>query len=437
MPAYESLQSGPSPISGCSDKLVKTSVPDSHYEPRQHYLRKRESLPPPHIAHSHFVPKATVEFLMRWKKDSAIGVKFFPHKNDPDRITDLEGALHTFVTPVVEATMHGDYRWAGGHGVYEFGSYGDFQLGREVLVSALVQQDFEDDRVMMRVAMLEAKETIGNPTLPTPLLTKDKQDAILRKRYDNAIRDYLIYHLTSERRLPARSMAINERAMSLRGTLDFLARTIEQTEPKDLPNRFRSVFFHHRSYLVSLEVMFQAALHQIRNELLLLELLCRDQGYVYGFNPPAIFVALFGEHGTELLARVHVAALKYFASTTRMQQCKVFAWADFNSPRILSLIKKALESQPHIIVMSNDDLFSGSRTTNKPGYGLYTPPKEAKGAMLVIHNNSDAFGQNIETEPSGGSLDGVIGAYSSTAGSLMRDRKDLCDYLFEVPAPWP
>jgi hypothetical protein len=77
--------------------------------------------------------------------------------------------------------------------------------------------------------------------------------------------------------------------------------------------------------------------------------------------------------------------------------------------------------------MRKDDLFSG-----KTGAGLYNPPMDARGAMLVIHNNSDAFGQNIETEPSGGSLDGVVGEYSSASASLMRDRKDLCDNLIEV-----
>jgi hypothetical protein len=297
-----------------------------------------------------------------------------------------------------------------------------------------VQQDFEGERVMLRVAMLEAEATIGNARLPTPILTKDKQDAMLRKGYDNAIRDYLVYHLISDHRLPAKSAGLKEEAMTLRGTLDFLARTIEQTEPKDLLKHFRNVFFHQRSYYISLEVLFQTALHQIRNEMLLLETLCSRQGYVYTFNPPAIFVKFFGDYGTELLSRVHVAALKYFASTTKMEHCKVFAWADFNSRHILALIKKALECQPHIVVMSNDRLFSGNKGVQKSGQGLYAPPKEAEGAMLVIHNNSDAFGQNIETEPSGGSLDGVIGAYSSTAASLMRDRKDLCDHLFEVPA---
>ena len=49
--------------------------------------------------------------------------------------------------------------------------------------------------------------------------------------------------------------------------------------------------------------------------------------------------------------------------------------------------------------------------------------------MLVIHNNSDGFGQNIETEGMVGSLDGAIGSSSSAAASLERNRKDLLDFI--------
>lgn len=44
-------------------------------------------------------------------------------------------------------------------------------------------------------------------------------------------------------------------------------------------------------------------------------------------------------------------------------------------------------------------------------------------AALVIHNNSDAFGQTIETEGQS-SMDGVIGVNSDAAVLLSRQRKD-------------
>ena len=408
--------------------LFKTKV-KTGYAPRPCYLKYRDTLPPPYIAHSSFVPKATVEFLMRIKKDAALGSKFRPHDGAPqDRITNMEGALHTFVIPTVLATMHGDYRYKGGHGATPFGSRNGYQLGRKIIVSALVQQDFEFDNVMLKVAALGTDERIGRTELPKPITTMEKQQDTFRRAYDDRIRDFLIFQLTHDHRLPAVSGHIQETAFSIGGTLDFLAKAIEHVEAQHMPKHVHGIFFNHRGHFISLEVIFNTAVHQIRNEMLLLERLNKEHGYVYTFNPPRIFVQFFGSQGTELLARIHVAALKYVAGALiKFEHCKIYAWADFDSPKIVGLIRYALASQPWIRVMCNDDLFSG-----KSGTGLYSPPNEAKRAMIVVHNNSDAFGQNIETESDGGSLDGVYGTWSSASGSLMRDRKDLCSNLFEV-----
>src|ERR1700753_2392315 len=128
-----------------SFKLFKTSVASGERQPRRVYLREYENLRCPWIAHSKFVPTALVEDLMREKKDAAIAVKFEMKNTPPDRITNMEGAMRTFVTPIVDATIHGDYQWKGGHSIYRFGSYDGRQLGRRVLISALVQQDYEDE----------------------------------------------------------------------------------------------------------------------------------------------------------------------------------------------------------------------------------------------------------------------------------------------------
>lgn len=252
--------------------------------PRECYIKYRDTLPAPQIAHSHFVPKATVEFLMRYKKDSAIAVKFFSRNNTPDRITDMEGARHTFVTPMVKATMHGDYKWSPGHGIKKFGGLDGYQLGRTVLVSALVQQDFENDRVMMRIAGLGKDGRFGRSTLPTPIPTKDKQNTDLRRDYDDKIRDCLVYHLTRDHHLPAIDLDIKETALSIPKILDHLAMLIERVDATDIPRRVQNVFFHDKSYFISLEIMFSTAVEQIRNEFVLLEKLNKQKGYVYTFN---------------------------------------------------------------------------------------------------------------------------------------------------------
>jgi hypothetical protein len=62
-------------------------------------------------------------------------------------------------------------------------------------------------------------------------------------------------------------------------------------------------------------------------------------------------------------------------------------------------------------------LFSNFRYTNGP-----------KDKALVLHNNSDGFGQNIEHEGAS-SMDGMIGLGSNAYLALQRTRKDLCTYI--------
>jgi hypothetical protein len=416
-----------------SSKLIKTPVPESRYEPRPWYLENYRDLPGPWISHSHFVLGEMVKHLMRNKKDSAIGVKFTKSRQNPDSITNMEGALHTFVNPIVEVKMHGDYVWRDGHSIQKFGSQDGRQLARRVLLSALIQQDFENEEVMLKVARLEDFEFIGLPTLPPMPDIQAKQDDEKRRKYDWDLRRYMIYHLVPSHRLPTRK-SVQETAMTLPQTLTFLADCITNHSAQSLSSRIQGTAIHFKRYFISLEVLFMTALHQIRNEFYLLEHLCAAQGYVYTFNPPAIFVRWFDDYGfnsygTELVSRLHVAALKLFAHVAKMEACRCITWSDFASPHIVPLLREALKNRPHIKVRRWDDLFL---KTGGDG-GLYVPPQAAEGSMLVIHNNSDAFGQNIETEPSGGSLDGVIGSNSSAAGSLLRTRRDLCDRLMNIP----
>ena len=176
---------------------------------------------------------------------------------------------------------------------------------------------------MMRVAGLELEETLGNLHFPSTINTKTKQNDKARKEYDDQLRQYLVYHLNSNHKLPL-AASVREQAMTITQILAFLAKSIEEEKAPNLPNVMFGKYLHHKSRIISLEIMFNTAVQQIRNELLLLEHLCSVQGYVYTFNPPAIFVRFFREYGTELLSRIHVAGLKYVASTTKLNGCKVF-----------------------------------------------------------------------------------------------------------------
>ncbi|KAF2663259.1 hypothetical protein BT63DRAFT_123295 [Microthyrium microscopicum] len=423
-----------------SSSLFRTSVPTKSEDPRAWYLRNGQIAKPPWIVVSHFVPDQICRHLMRKKKNAAIAVKFVKYNDPPDKITNMEGVLHSFITPIVNTTMHGDYQWQGGHGIYEFGSREGYQLGRRVLLSALVQQDFEDDKVVVRLVLLEETQVVGSSKFPQIPDTQAKQNDDTRRHYDRQLRKYLVYHLTSSHSLPAAGSVSSTSTMSVSQTIQFLADTIEHHSGGDIDARMRNRYIHHKNSLLSLEIMFRTAFHQLRNEFFGLEKVSRAQGYVYTFNPPAIFARFFNSPGTrvtpgtELMSRIHVVALKYLASFVSLRGCRCFAWSDFSSPTIMPLIRKALAGRPHIVVRRMSELFIDRGIKQQSGEGLYVPPEGARGAMLVIHNNSDAFGQNIETEWSGGSLDGVIGSYSSAAASLLRQRSDLCDNIIRTPA---
>jgi hypothetical protein len=301
-------------------------------------------------------------------------------------------------------------------------------LARKVILSALIQQDFEDEDVMMKVAMLGDDEVVGTQVFPDTLDVAAKQDDKKRAQYDDQLRRYLIYHLVTSHRLPA----MGNRNLEINDPLNFLSEVIGETPAGSIPEKVRNCFVRYPRHVVSLEFIFTTALHQIKNEFFVLEQICASQGYVYTFNPPMIFARALGSKGTEFISRIHVAALKHFMSTVELKGCKCIAWDDFGSQTILSLLRQALSGRPEIIVMRRIDVFPPNRSVNNGPKGLYVPPEGAENALVVIHNNSDGFGQNIETEWSGGSLDGVIGYYSSAAGSLMRYRKDLCDRLVQT-----
>jgi hypothetical protein len=49
------------------------------------------------------------------------------------------------------------------------------------------------------------------------------------------------------------------------------------------------------------------------------------------------------------------------------------------------------------------------------------PPKGYEMAALVLHNNSDGFGDNIKNEKGKGSMDAAVGQFSDAAHKLRQD----------------
>jgi hypothetical protein len=411
-----------------SDELHASPIP-AQVGPRKFYLDEVKKgnliVPPPLISCSEFVPRKLVELLMRKKKDSALGIKFVANRND--EITDMEGAMHTFVTPVIgRCEMVGDYRFNRGHGVTVFGDVdskdgkSNVRLTRSVVLSASIQMDFEGHRVLLRVCRLDGKRVVGvdRGSDDWPIISReDKQNDGLRNTYDEFLRNYMVFHLMGEKSLPGRKEV--KEYMDTEATVGFLDSVIlgSGDAKEEMVDKFSELYNHD---IVSLELLFNVALHQVRNEFSALEALC-PQGYVYTYDPASIFAS---QIGAEILNRLMLAAVKYLSGKNQFQNMRIVGLNDYADRGIIGLAKVALEKQTKVRVVSKAALFS--RVDGKYDTGDFP---EAQGSALVIHNNSDGFGQNIETEGPFGSLDGAIGSKSSAAGSLERNRPDLLDFV--------
>lgn len=219
----------------------------------------------------------------------------------------------------------------------------------------------------------------------------------------------MIYHLSSSHRLPAICEISADQVMNPSQAQAYLEELLQNPQRTlNLQNKF----MQSGNSIVSLEILFQIYVQQIRNEFKILNA-HTPQGYVYTISPPSIFSRTIG--GATILNRLQALAFRSLQPENLFSNLKVLGFSDYEDKGMIALYQKVL---PDVIVQSKNDLFEKD--------GAY---KGSKGLALVLHNNSDAFGQNIETEGAS-SLDGVIGSYSNAASVLKRDREDLLDFVF-------
>ena len=373
----------------------------------QEFKRESSSLEPVIISQSEFVPSSMTAHLMRSKKDSALGVKY----RNGDAITDMEAALHTFVTPICPIAMVGDYVYRNGHSIVLLGkSMFSFFFGknyaRKVILSAAIQPDFErsgKDEVVMKLVEVK-KDAVKGEEL---LLEVSKNENL--QKYEDSLQKYMVYHLMKNHELPALHK-IEKNIMSFHEATQFLEESIVSEEAISLEKKFVRINHH----VISLEALFNIYVHQLRNEFSVFEKVL-PQGYVYTIDPPSIFARdIGGEKNVTLLNRVQILAFKQLKKNSSFKNLKTIGFNDYLDKGAIVFFKSIF---PEKKVVSKQSLFNKS--------GLYS---EKDSCALIVHNNSDAFGQNIETEgPT--SMDGVIGTYSNAACQLQRTRKDLLDSI--------
>ncbi|BGP18457.1 hypothetical protein JCM10213_003189 [Rhodosporidiobolus nylandii] len=409
--------------------LVPTFVP-AGASPRSRALSSSSPPPPPPvIAVSAFLPLDFSEHLFREKADSAITTKYLPGR----AITNGEAALHSFATALVRVVQCADYAWQGGHSQVELGTTPDgrYRLGRRAVLSTSLHCDFEDDQVAEAFFALPSFEPLlgrdlGTWRIPTP---EEKKNGVLRARYDRELKQHAVWHLLPSRSLPCVS-APPQPAWTVPEAISHLRHFLSRPSPTRRPSDFlssASVRLPSHPYTVlSLPFLLVTHIHLLANELSALESLTGGGGYLYTHDPPSIFARRLPAELSTLLVFLALRELVLAGSDLRNMRC--FALNAF-TPELASLFPLLPSVLPaHVVPLTRTQLFSG------PSCTLASPAQlRALGLKgdetLVLHNNSDAFGQNVESERAGGSVDGVLGEWGDAAAALRRDRRDLMNFV--------
>jgi len=363
----------------------------------------------PVLSKSSFVPNPMVTHLMTEKKNLACSVKY----EQGDKISNMEAAIHTFVTPVVACTITGDYVYKNGHTVAPIGA----NLGRQVILSTAIHPDFEDQNVMMQVVEITDQGCQGKADLPVKFSdpkTINRDDVATRNEYDTALRQQMVYHLTENHQLPkATDKEVRDNTLTFDAAILALETAISDPKQDPLQAVKGKYVKLTTGHVISLELLFNSYRQQLRNEFSVLEATL-PQGYVYTIDPPRIFAQALGNGGPELLNRLQALAFREIAPSCK--KLGVIGYNDFADKKMVALMKK---TAPNVDVQPKSKLFDATT-------GLYKGPEKL---ALVLHNNSDGFGQNIEHEEGAGSMDAAIGRNSDASKSLDRKKADLCSVI--------
>lgn len=181
--------------------------------------------------------------------------------------------------------------------------------------------------------------------------------------------------------------------------VDQAALRVEEDIEEDTSSTFASCFVHASSgAILSLELLINTYAASLVNELSALALLCpfdpvtNRGGFHYTFDSPSIFAR---QLDATLLNRLMIKGLRvalahpaniHHKALTALRGFAFNSYADEDAVRLLELVLR--ERLPHVIVGHRATLFG------RPN-GELDVDQLAPGASLVVHNNSDAFGQNI------------------------------------------
>lgn len=370
-----------------SGDLVVTAVPVTVSDVRKHYLERLFEVEQAVVGVSKAIPSALVRHLLQTKKDGALKVKY----EYGDSITNMEGAMHTLVVPVApQVLMFGDHRWVGNHQVSLFPAKNGFLQARPVIASALVQPDFETHHVLHSLIRLTGELIEGRPLSSDwePASRQEKLNRAFRETYEAQLKSHMVSHFTASKSLPATATPSKK----------------QHVISRIRDGHYENLFYESYGAVLSIEMLYNIVCEQQRIEHQLIDYISPN-GYIYTWDPPAIFAKTID---ADILDELWAAAILKI----KTQNLRMIAFNDWNNPSMIT----GLTLSMHVPVVAKATLFKGHNTT-------YSPPTHFHDCALVLHNNSDAFGQNVETEIEFTSLDGALGAKSTLAAQVHRSRE--------------
>jgi hypothetical protein len=323
----------------------------------------------PIVSKSEFVPNKMAIHLMKHKKRLALGIKY----EYGDRITNMEGALHTFVTPIINFAMTGDYIYQYGHGATSFQG-----KARNMVMSAAIQPDFEYDNVMLPIVKVTDKEVTGESIDWEKFELIHEMKEIKKEtlsEYEEKLRKHMIYHLTENHKLP--SLNSIKGSMNTKDCIDYLNNIISNKEDFEIKDQYTNM----QGHVISLEALFNVYVEQIRNEFSVFESNL-PQGYVYTINPPRIFASEIGQKNVAILNRLQMLAFRQLGIKS-FKNLRGIGFDGFADPEGVSLYKTIFKGVEVEIKEKNLLLGTDGKYSSKHGYAL------------IVHNNSDAFGENM------------------------------------------
>ena len=399
------------------------SGPETGILDRWYYLDAHSPIPPVVIGKSSFVSDDLLNFIMTNKTDGdGYTVKFNPEGLDsnpdhgivnnfgPCMITPMEGCMHTYATPIVgDVRMCGDYYYEKGHCHVNFGG----NQYRQVILSAAIHPDCEvADPVPPHqgvfVPLVEIGESVEGLNVSPPVLSlSDRHDPEKVANYDRQLLQRQIYSLTSRNRRISREEVTKQYDITeAEKRVEGLIKAGKSREEIQGELRTEAILLNGR--LISMEILYNSYIEQLQNELFTCEQLTGEEGYVYTIDPPRIFAGQLGDDGAHALNLFQCLALKTLQPSLRkLKRIGMGGAPDEQQAKIIELYN-----------IRTKDLAMKKTEMQDPDTHLLRQGVIGNAA-LILHNNSDAFYQNIRYEAAGGSLDGEIGECCNACLALL------------------